>query len=348
MKRLLIHGESKLRSLVTYKKPGIETTKVTPSRLSGRQILFVVFLPLLFLMAGLIAISVTRLLGPVVSTNPILSTAIGFILGILVFIVFIPKVLRMPSGKVTIRHYLNEIGVNRIRPISRTLLIYFPCLISIIVSQIMASLVYNHFVLGWVLDDFTERLFDLARISTKIGWSPITAVGSIFEEVVLRGVVLTMLLQVYSERKAIVGSSVAFGYVHILNLLNGPLTYTSLVFVAGQITWATIIGLLYGYMFLKTGNLYANMFLHWTANGLGNCFMFLPYVTPDIHALLNIVFNIGLMSTVISILWVALVNKYWPLTTHEKKKRKTSRVWERGSHSRESHGQCGMKFGLTA
>jgi membrane protease YdiL (CAAX protease family) len=321
-----IHGEYNLKSLVTYKKPGIETTVESPSRLSKGQILFVVFLPLVFLMAGLIAISVTRLLGPVVSTNPIFSTVIGFILGILVFIVFIPKVLRMPSGKITIRHYLNEIGVNRIRPVSRTLLIYLFCLISIIAAQIMASLVYNHFILGWVFDDFTNRLFDLTRISTQIGWSPITAVGSIFEEVVLRGVVLSMLLQVYSERKAIAGSAVAFGYVHILNLLNGPITYSSLIFVTGQITWATIIGLLYGYMFLKTGNLYANMFLHWTANGLSNCFMFLPAVTPEIHALLNIFFNIGLMSTMISILWVALVNKYWPLTTQEKRKKKPSRA----------------------
>jgi membrane protease YdiL (CAAX protease family) len=269
-------------------------------------------------MAGLLAIIVVNSLGPLVSTNPVLSTTIGFILAILVFIVFIPKVLRMPKGRTTIRRYLNDIGVDRIRPLSRTLLIFIPCLISILVAQIVASLVYNQFVLGWVFEDFTERLFNLTRITTKIGWGPITAVGSIFEEVVLRGVVLTMLLQVYSERKAIAGSAVAFGYVHIVNLLN-EFTYSNLVFVAGQIVWATIIGLLYGYMFLKTGNLYANMFLHWFANGMGNCFMYLPSVTPEVHALLNILFNIGLMSTVISILWVALVNKYWPLKTQEER-----------------------------
>jgi len=175
----------------------------------------------------------------------------------------------------------------------------------------VASLVYNHFILGWDFDIFVNRLFDMTRIRTWIGWSPITAVGSIFEEIVLRGVVLTMLLQVYSERKAIAISALAFGYVHILNLLNG-LNYNNVLFVIGQIIWASIIGVLYGYMFLKTGNLYANMFLHWTANGLSNCFMFLPSVTPEMHAMLNIVFNIGLMSTTMSILWVALVNRYWP------------------------------------
>jgi membrane protease YdiL (CAAX protease family) len=337
-----------MESIVTYKKPGIETTREQASTLSRRQILFVVFLPLLFLMCGLLSILITRALGPMVSTNPILSTVIGFAFGIIVFILFIPKVLRMPKGKTTIRRYLNDIGVDRIRPVSRTILIYLPCLVSIIVAQIVGSLVYNHFILRWDFDRFLNLLFDSSRITMWIGWSPVTAVGSVFEEIVLRGVVLTILLQAYSERTAIVGSAVTFGYVHIINLLNGPITYSSLIFVAGQITWATIIGLLYGYMFLKTGNLYANMLLHWTANGLGNCFMYLPYVTPEIHALLNIVFNIGLMSTVISILWVALVNKYWPLTTHEKGKKKPSRVWERGSHGRESQGSYGIKFGLTA
>ncbi|MGY5856116.1 MAG: type II CAAX endopeptidase family protein [Candidatus Thorarchaeota archaeon] len=335
-----------MESLVTYKKPGIETIEESPAKLSKRQILFIVALPLLFLMAALLGISVTRLLGPFVSTNPILSTMIGFFLGIVVFIVFIPKILRMPRGKTTLHSYLNDIGVDRIRSLSRTLLIFLPCLISILVSQMVASLVYNHFFLGWVIDDFTERLFDFTRIRTCIGWSPITAVGSIFEEVVLRGVVLTMLLQVYSERKAIAGSAVAFGYVHILNLLNG-FTYTNLVFVVGQIIWATIIGLLYGYMFLKTGNLYANMFLHWSANGFSNCFMLLPYITPEIHALLNIVFNIGLMSTAISISWIALVNKYWPLTTQENGKKKPPRKGEHRIHSKESQVPPGMKFGLT-
>jgi membrane protease YdiL (CAAX protease family) len=342
-----IQGELKLESIVTYKKPGIETTYESTSRLSRRQILFVIILPFVFLIGALLGNSIINALGPFVSTNQILSTLIGFLSGIVVCFVFIPFVFRMPNGKTTLRRYLNDIGVDRIRPVSRTILIYLPCLISIIVAQIVASLVYNHFILGWSSDLFLNHLFDLSRIISWIGWSPITAVGSIFEEIVLRGVVLTMLLQVYSERKAIAGSAVAFGYVHILNLLNGPITYESLVFVTGQITWATIIGVLYGYMFLRTGNLYANMFLHWTANGLSNCFMYLPYVTPEIHALLNIIFNIGLMSTAISILWVTLVNKYWPLTSPEKGAKKVLSKWETSTHKSESKVHWRMKFGLT-
>ena len=202
-------------------------------------------------------------------------------------------------------------------------------------------------VLHWNYDLFMDYLFDFQRIIVQIGWGPITALGSIFEEIVLRGVVLTMMLQVYSERKAIAGSAVTFGYVHIINLLNGPITYASMVFVAGQITWTTIIGVLYGYMFIKTGNLYANMFLHWTANGLSNCFMYLPYVTPETHALLNIVFNIGLMSTLISLLWVALVDKYWPLSNRENQVGRTLERSKPRSHTKKPLASGWTKFGLT-
>ena len=301
-----------MESLVTYKEPGIETTYESTSRLSRRKILFVLFLPFVFLTSIILGNSIVDLLGAFVSSNMVLSTIIGFLSGIVVCCVLIPVVFQMPNGKTTIRLYLRDIGVDRIRPVSRTLLIFLPCLISMLASQIVASLIYNHFILGWDIEFFSNQLFNPYRIRTKIGLAPITMVGGVFEEIVLRGVVMTMLLRVYSERKANIGSAVAFGYVHILNLLNG-FTYANLVFVAAQIVWTTIIGLLYGYMFLKTGNLYANMFLHWFANGCNNCFMYLPYVTPEVHALLNIAFNIGLMSTVISILWVVLVNKIWPL-----------------------------------
>jgi membrane protease YdiL (CAAX protease family) len=303
-----------MKSIVTYKEPGIETTIEQSSKLSKRQVIFVVTLPLIFLIGGLSARILVFLFGAQIAADPVLSTMIGFVFGIFFFLVVIPKVFRMPNGKTTIRRYLNDIGVDRIRPISRTLLIYLPCFFSIIGAQIAGSLVYNHFILRWDYERFLMIFFNPNRIIPWIGLSPIISIGSVFEEIVLRGVVLTMLLQVYSERTAIIGSAVAFGYVHILNLLNGPITYASLVFVAGQITWSTIIGLLYGIMFLRTGNLYANMLLHWTANGLSNCFMYMPFATPELHALFNIIFNIGLMSTTLSILWVVLVNRLWPLT----------------------------------
>ncbi|TFH10402.1 MAG: hypothetical protein E4H14_02600 [Candidatus Thorarchaeota archaeon] len=47
-------------------------------------------------------------------------------------------------------------------------------------------------------------------------------------------------------------------------------------------------------------------------------------VTPEIHALLNIFFNIGLMSTLMSLGWIFLINKYWPLKNIEE----TETIWD--------------------
>lgn len=305
-----------MKELVTYQPPRIEDdyTEVVSSRLSKRHIVFMIAFPLLFLVCVLLSRLITWMLGPSVSSNLFFSTAVGFGVGLLVFIILTHRIFRIPNEKATLRNYLNTIGVDRIRPLSRTLLIFIGCFIVIMVSQVVASLCYNQFILGWQFNHFTNQLFDYDRITNKIGLSVLYSFGCIFEEIALRGVVLTMLLKVYSKRTAILGSALLFGYGHLLNLLNGPLTYELLLFVGAQVVWTSIHGVLYGYMFLMTGNLYANMFLHLSVNGMGNCFIYMPYVTPEASAILNIIFNIGFVSTVFCLGWVFLVRRYWSLS----------------------------------
>ncbi len=304
-----------MKELVTYKSPGIETesTEEVSSKLSKRHIAFIIAFPFLFLLCILLTGVVNGALGSIVSSNLFYSTAVGFAVGILVFIILTPKLFKIPNEKASLRDYLNTIGVDRIRPLSRTLLIFILCFITIMISQVIASLIYNQFILGWELDQFTNHLFNYSRITSKIGLSVFYSFGCIFEEVVLRGVILTMLLKAYSKRTAIFGSAILFGYVHLLNLLNGPLTYELALFVIAQVVWTSIHGILYGYMFLITENLYANMFLHLSVNGMGNCFIYMPYVTPEVSAILNIIFNIGLVSTLICLGWIFLVRRYWSL-----------------------------------
>jgi membrane protease YdiL (CAAX protease family) len=304
-----------MKELVTYKSPGIETESAEDisSSLTKHHIAFIITFPLLFLLSVILTKTITGVLGPTVASNLYYSTAVGFLAGILVFIILTPKIYKIPNDKATLRDYLSHIGVDRIRPLLRTLLILIPCFIIIMASQVMASLIYNQLVLGWEVDHFTNQLFNYYRVTNTIGSSVLYSLGCIFEEVVLRGVILTMLLRVYSKRKAIFGSAILFGYVHLLNLLNGPLTYELVLFVGAQVVWTSIHGILYGYMFLITGNLYANMFLHLSVNGMGNCFIYMPYVTPEVSAILNILFNIGLVSTLICLGWIFLVSRYWPL-----------------------------------
>ena len=88
-----------MKELVTYKSPGIETESPEegPSKLSKLHIVFMVAFPLLFLLSVIITRAITGILGPIVSSNLLYSTVVGFSAGILVFIILTPKLFRIPK-----------------------------------------------------------------------------------------------------------------------------------------------------------------------------------------------------------------------------------------------------------
>lgn len=79
-----------------------------------------------------------------------------------------------------------------------------------------------------------------------------------FEEVGSRGVILTLFLASYSKRIAIIIAAVGFIVLHLLNLLGGR----EPVWVAGQVGWSFLIGLFYGYLFMRTTRLMPPMLVH--------------------------------------------------------------------------------------
>jgi membrane protease YdiL (CAAX protease family) len=231
--------------------------------------------------------------------------------GLLVTLFFwMPFVFRLPSGKRSIRGFLDDIGLNRIQPVKRTLLLSLSCYLITMGSLILGSYLYNHFVLQWSFSLFTKRLFDVSRILPPQNWGLFTNVRVLGEEVIYRGVLLTVFLNnKYSERKAIIISSLFWASIHALNLLNAPLASENTLFVAGMIIWTTIYGLFYGYLFIKAGNLYPNIFIHYFGNVFMNLWAFLPFASM-INIVINGIFFFGLTSTILSILWIKFISRY--------------------------------------
>ena len=114
---------------------------------------------------------------------------------------------------------------------------------------------------------------------------------SSLEEVLFRGGLLTMLLRVHSPRNAIVFSAVAFGLMHLPGVFAG----TPPVVAAGQVAWALLFGLFYGYIFLKTGSLLPSMVIHWLSNVLqASLTAYFATAPPPVRALYGVVFGYGL------------------------------------------------------
>ncbi len=228
---------------------------------------------------------------------------------ILTVFIFVPFVLHLPKGKRTFRQYLDDIGLTRVQPFVRLVLLAISCYIILALSQAAASFIYRFFErlpITWI---FIRQVFDLTGDLPPGSPSLLISFPSIFEEAVFRGIVLTVFLGRYSDRKAIIFSALGFGLIHLLNLASGR----ELVWVMGQVVWAFILGLFYGYVFVKTRSLLPPMIVHY----LGNVFIgsltgyMQSRASIEMQALYGIIFSLGIVPTTLMILWTRFFTSRW-------------------------------------
>ena len=223
--------------------------------------------------------------------------------------IFVPFVLRLPKGKRTYRQYLDDIGLTRVQPFIRLVLLALSCYVILALSQVAASFVYRFFEGLPITWDFVSRVFDVSGDLPPGSPSLLISFPSIFEEAVFRGIVLTVFLGKYSQRNSIIFSALGFGLMHLLNLAGGR----ELVWVLGQVVWSFILGLFYGYIFVKTRSLLPLMIVHY----LGNVFIgsltgyMQSRASIEMQGLYGIIFSLGIVPTTLMILWTRFFASKW-------------------------------------
>ncbi len=227
----------------------------------------------------------------------------------LTLFVVTPFILQLPNGKTPFRQYLRDIRLSNIHPFFKLLFLSLSCYLILVVCQASGSVVFRlsqgiPLTWGFVRSTLNIR-GDLPPASASL-W---VSIPSAFEEIAFRGVVLTLFLKRYSEIRAIVFSSLAFGLIHFANLLNG----SAAVWVAGQVGWAFILGLGYGYLTLKTNSLFPAMLLHYLSNVfVGSFTAYLQTAAPlRTYALYGLTFIFGVIPTSLIILWVHWFGRRW-------------------------------------
>jgi len=235
--------------------------------------------------------------------------AMGVFYQILTVFVLVPFVLHLPKGKRTFRQYLDDIGLSRVQPFNKLLLLALSCYLILALSQAAASFVYRFLEDQPINGNFIRRVFDLSGDLNPHYPSLLISFPSIFEEAVFRGIVLTVFLSKYSDRNSIIFSSLGFGLMHALNLVNGA----DLVWTLGMMVWAFIIGLFYGYVFVRTRSLLPSMIVHY----LGNVFIssLVGYIqskaSVEIQVLYGVTFSLGIIPTALMILWTKFFTSKW-------------------------------------
>lgn len=238
-------------------------------------------------------------------TSPTIQFVQAMSYHILTVFILIPFVLRLPKGKRTFRQYLDDIGLSRMQPFIRLVLLALSCYVILALSQVTASFVYRLSEGLPINGSFFRQVFDLSGDIPSL----LLSIPSAFEEVAFRGIVLTVFLSKYSERKSIIFSSLGFGLMHLLNLTNGA----DLVWVMGQVVWAFTIGFFYGYIFVRTRSLLPPMIVHY----LGNVFIssLVGYIRTrgsiEIQVLYGMIFSLGIVPTTLMILWTRFFSSRW-------------------------------------
>lgn len=223
----------------------------------------------------------------------------------LVFLV-IPFGLGLPRGRKPFRGYLTDIGLGTLRPLAWLAAVGLSSYLIFAATQLFGSVILDRYV------------FDIQRILPPASWNLIGAINpGIYEEIIFRGITITLYRTKYSDQKSILYSAGLFGAVHALGLLT-DFSYENLVSRGGVVVGAFLIGLFYGYLFIKTRSLLPSMVIHYLGDALTPLWTFLPSAAVEVKALHLTILGIGLVPSILSILWVTFVFYRWPNVSEQR------------------------------
>ena len=241
---------------------------------------------------------------------PLTQFAVSLLGHAVVLFVLVPFVLGLPTGTHSFRAYLEAIRLSHVQTFLRLLLLGLSCCLILALCQTSGVLVYRAFEGKPVTWAFLRSAVDFASELPPKSWGWLVALPSALEEVAFRGVVLSVFLAKYPERPAILFAALGFGAIHLLNLTSGR----EPIWVLGQVVWASILGLFYGFVVVRSDSLWPAMIVHYVSN------LFIWPLTNYLQsnasipaqALYGVVFSFGIVPTTLMILWVILFTRLWP------------------------------------
>jgi membrane protease YdiL (CAAX protease family) len=180
---------------------------------------------------------------------------IKFILFSVLSFVVIPWLLRFLSGMPSFKIYLEQIGLKLPFTFSKLLLVTISSYMIFIAFQSLGAALYHHSIRQ-------KLVFDFSRHSL---FEPGSIIAAVFEELILRGVIVAILISHFSDKRAIVTSALIFSCLHSLNMLDPE---TSKVWILCQVVWAFGFGIIYAYILTRLKSLFPLIILHYLLNSL--------------------------------------------------------------------------------
>jgi membrane protease YdiL (CAAX protease family) len=200
-------------------------------------------------------------------TELIISFVVQFLSAGFAFLILVPLLLGVPTKISPFRSYLKSIHLIEFQNLKKLIFIGLTITIYIIFFALFLPSTTGDLLL------YPEKVFGHPVRNTEVpaestmGWFAFIymLIPGIWEEVLARGIILAILLKKYPEEKgqhhkAILLGGFIFGLTHLLDI---PELITSPTFVLGQLVWAAVIGIAWGYVRVGTNSLLPGIISHW-------------------------------------------------------------------------------------
>jgi len=223
------------------------------------------------------------------------------IFGVLASLLFIivPFGLHLPNGKESFKEFSHSIRLSQLNPWKRNLClgvafaaIFWLC--TLCFSLLAGKYVFDpNIIFGWPEPDNLGIFLFIDML-----------IPGIWEEVAFRGIILTILLKKYSEKKAIIIDGLLFGGMHFLNIIGGADVGSTII----QVGYATTLGFAFAYMYIKTESLIPCILAHYLIDAVNP--LFLNVIFRDmLLALIGLIIFIIILGPLLIFLLVKFVMK---------------------------------------
>lgn len=183
----------------------------------------------------------------------------SFAIRAILFLGIVPFVLKIPNGKRTLNEYLDDIKITEYRPLSKILIVSIGSAMLLLGGLILASLLYGSFTIDLNLIISPEAPLILLAINPGL-----------WEEIMWRGIVLTLFLKKYSVRTSIAINTILFSLSHLINLMAGR----DILMMLGQLIFVLIATPFLAYLFIKTNSLIPGILVHYSVDAFGILFYY--------------------------------------------------------------------------
>lgn len=197
-------------------------------------------------------------IGDILVLDSTLSSVLRFIVRGVLLLLIVPFILRIPNGRRSFTQYLEDIKLTKCRPLARNLIITVLSTLLLLSGLALTGVLYGNFTL-----DFTFLLPENSPILF------VAVNAGLWEEIMWRGIILTLFLKRYRIRTSIALNTVLFALAHLSNLLVGQ----NLIVMLGQLIFVLIATPFIAYVFIKTESLLPGILIHFSIDALGPIFM---------------------------------------------------------------------------